>query len=327
MVGANMKSCELIQEFLDYLHNVKRFSENTIRSYALDLEHYARFLIERSSPGPVDTGPAAYTSKATATAVSTETDTAVTRALLAGDTDAVRSFMEHLDANDYSQSTKIRRLSTIRTFYRFLVSRDRLETSPAAAVKLPKKHKRLPRIMDDEQVQRLLDVPNTQTLLGARDRAILELLYCTGLRISELVELNMDDIDFLSDAVHVKTPGRKERVIPIWSSGIQALQNYITLRNKQSQIDASFANRILFINKNGQRLSSRSVRRKMDKYLIKADLDPSISPRTLRHSFAVNMLRSGSDIHTVRELLGHQSLSTTRAYRQLARKKAEEENS
>ncbi len=327
MVGANMKSCELIQEFLDYLHNVKRFSENTIRSYALDLEHYARFLIERSSPGPVDTGPAAYTSKATATAVSTETDTAVTRALLAGDTDAVRSFMEHLDANDYSQSTKIRRLSTIRTFYRFLVSRDRLETSPAAAVKLPKKHKRLPRIMDDEQVQRLLDVPNTQTLLGARDRAILELLYCTGLRISELVELNMDDIDFLSDAVHVKTPGRKERVIPIWSSGIQALQNYITLRNKQSQIDASFANRILFINKNGQRLSSRSVRRKMDKYLIKADLDPSISPRTLRHSFAVNMLRGGSDIHTVRELLGHQSLSTTRAYRQLARKKAEEENS
>ena len=327
MVGGNMKSCELIQEFLDYLHNVKHFSENTIRSYALDLEHYARFLIERSSPGPVDTGPPAYISRATATAISTETGTAVTAALLAADTDAVRSFMEHLNQNDYSQSTKIRRLSTIRTFYRFLVSRNRLETSPAAAVKLPKKHKQLPRIMDDEQVQRLLDVPNTQTLLGARDRAILELLYCTGLRISELVGLNMDDIDFLSDAVHVKTPGRKERVIPIWSSGIQALQNYITLRNKQSQIDASFANRILFINKNGQRLSSRSVRRKMDKYLIKADLDPSISPRTLRHSFAVNMLRGGSDIHTVREMLGHQSLSTTRAYRQLVRKKAEEENS
>ncbi len=327
MVGANMKSCELIQEFLDYLRNVKHFSDNTIRSYALDLEHYARFLVERSSPGPVDTGPAAYTFKATATAVSTETDTAVTQALLAADTEAVRSFMELLDQNDYSQSTKIRRLSTIRTFYRFLVSRNRLETSPAKAVQLPKKHKELPRIMDDDQVQRLLDMPNTRTLLGARDRAILELLYCTGLRISELVDLNMDNIDFLSDAVHVKAPGRKERVIPIWSSGIQALQNYITLRNKQSQIDASFASRILFVNKNGQRLSSRSVRRKMDKYLIKADLDPSISPRTLRHSFAVNMLRGGSDIHTVRELLGHQSLSTTRAYRQLARKKGEEDNS
>ncbi len=326
MIGANMKSCELIQDFLDYLHNVKRFSDNTIRSYALDLEHYARFLIERSSPGPVDTGPAAYTSKATATAVSTETDTAVTGVLLAADTDAVRSFMEHLNENDYSQSTKIRRLSTIRTFYRFLLSRKRVETNPAEAVKLPKKDKEPPRIMDDEQVQRLLAVPNTHTLLGARDRAILELLYCTGLRISELVELNMDDIDFLSDAVHVKTPGRKERVIPIWSSGIQSLQNYITLRNKRSQSDPSFANRILFINKNGQRLSSRSVRRKMDKYLIKADLDPSISPRTLRHSFAVNMLRGGSDIHTVREMLGHQSLSTTRAYRQLARKKTEEEN-
>ena len=124
-----------------------------------------------------------------------------------------------------------------------------------------------------------------------------------------------------------QTPGRKDRRLPIGSTGIQALLNYITLRNKQSQIDASFASRILFINKNGQRLSSRSVRRKMDKYLIKADLDPSISPRTLRHSFAVNMLRGGSDIHTVREMLGHQSLSTTRAYRQLVRKKAEEENS
>ncbi len=327
MVGANMKSCELIQEFLDYLHNVKRFSDNTIRSYALDLQHYAGFLIERPSPRPVDTGPPAYAPRATATAVSTETDTAVTQVLLAADTEAVRSFMELLDQNDYSQSTKIRRLSTIRTFYRFLVSRNRIETSPAKAVQLPKKHKELPRIMDDDQVQRLLDMPNTRTLLGARDRAILELLYCTGLRISELVELNMDNIDFLSDVLHVKTPGRKERVIPIWSSGIQALQNYITLRNKQAQVDASFAGKILFVNKNGQRLSSRSVRRKMDKYLIKADLDPSISPRTLRHSFAVNMLRSGSDIHTVRELLGHQSLSTTRAYRQLARKKAEEDNS
>ena len=326
MIGAKMKSCELTQEFLDYLHNVKHFSDNTIRSYALDLEHYARFLVERSSPHPVDTGPVDYTSMAAATAVSTATDTVVVKALLAADTDAVRSFMEHLNENDYSQSTKIRRLSTIRTFYRFLVSRNRLETNPAQAVKLPKKHKEPPRIMDDEQVQRLLAVPNTHTLLGARDRAILELLYCTGLRISELVELDMDDIDFLSDAVHVKTTGRKERVIPIWSSGIQSLQNYITLRNKRSQSDAAFANRILFVNKNGQRLSSRSVRRKMDKYLIKADLDPSISPRTLRHSFAVNMLRSGSDIHTVREMLGHQSLSTTRAYRQLAAKKTEEEN-
>ncbi len=144
-----MKSCELIQEFLDYLHNVKHFSDNTIRSYALDLEHYARFLIERSPPGPVDTGPAAYTSRAAATAVSTETDTAVTGVLFAADTDVIRSFMEHLNENDYSQSTKIRRLSTIRTFYRFLVSRNRLETNPAEAIKLPKKYKELPRIMDN----------------------------------------------------------------------------------------------------------------------------------------------------------------------------------
>jgi len=322
-----MDRCELIQEFLDYLRNVKRFSDNTIRSYGLDLEHYARFLIERSSGGAVDRATAAYAARSAATAVSTETDAIVAQVLVAADTDAVRDFMEHLNANDYSQSTKIRRLSTIRTFYRFLVSRGRLQDNPAKTVKLPRKYKELPRILDDEQVQRLLSVPDTHTLLGARDRAILELLYCTGLRISELVELNMDDIDFLSDAVHVKTPGRKERTIPIWSSGIQALENYVTLRNRRAQSDPAFASRILFVNKNGRRLSSRSVRRKMDKYLIKADMDPSISPRTLRHSFAVNMLRSGSDIHTVRQLLGHQSLSTTRAYRQLAEKKTEDEDS
>lgn len=315
---------ELIQEFLEYLRDVKRFSENTIRSYALDLEHFADFLAARSSGEAMDTGQATYF-RAAAGTVTTEAQTTTTRLLLEADTEAINDFMNHLNEQDYSQSTKIRRLSTIRTFYKFLVNRKRLETNPAATTKLPKKYRELPRVLDQEQIQRLLDVPNTNTLLGARDRAILEMLYCTGLRISELVALNMDDIDFLSDAVRVKAPGRKERVVPIWSSGIQALQKYVSLRNKRAQTDPAFANRILFVNKNGERLSSRSVRRKMDKYLIKAGLDPSISPRTLRHSFAVNMLRSGSDIHTVRELLGHQSLSTTRAYRQVAGKKQEEE--
>lgn len=321
-----MKSCELIHEFLEYLRDVKRFSENTIRSYALDLEHFGEYLSLEESGGTVDTQAVAYVSRAMATAVSTITETSLTEALLHADTPAVERFMTYLNNNDYSQSTKIRRLSTIRTFYRFMVSRDRLQINPAQAVKLPKKHKELPRILEAEQVQRLLAVPDTSNLLGARDRAILELLYCTGVRISELVALDMGDIDFLSDAVHIKVPGRKERIIPIWSPGIQALQNYISLRNKRAQGDEDFANKILFVNKDGQRLSSRSVRRKMDKYLIKADLDPSISPRTLRHSFAVNMLKSGSDIHTVRELLGHQSLSTTRAYKRLAERENRENN-
>jgi integrase/recombinase XerC len=321
-----MNSCELIQEFLEYLRDIKRFSDNTIRSYALDLDHYAEFLTAKSSGGEFDTTTVTYFHRAAATAVSIEAQTRTCQLLLEADTPAIESFMTYLNQNDYSQSTKIRRLSTIRTFYRFLVSRDRMQNNPAQVIKLPKKHKELPRILDEEQVRKLLDVPDTRTLLGARDRAILEMLYCTGLRISELVALDMGDIDFLSDAVHVKVSGKKERVVPIWSPGIQALQNYIMLKNKRAQSDPDFANRILFVNKNGRRLSSRSVRRKMDKYLIKADLDPSISPRTLRHSFAVNMLRGGSDIHTVRELLGHQSLSTTRAYRQLARKKDQEAN-
>ena len=142
----------------------------------------------------------------------------------------------------------------------------------------------------------------------------MEVLYSTGMRVSELVSLNMDDVDFLSEVIHVRGKGKKERISPIGSSALQAIQNYIEFRNKRMSNNSNFDPKVLFANKHGQRLSTRSVRRKMDKYLIEAGLDPSISPHTLRHSFATHMLNNGADLRSVQELLGHQSLSTTQIY-------------
>jgi integrase/recombinase XerC len=169
-----------------------------------------------------------------------------------------------------------------------------------------------------------LETPPTDSWLGSRDRAILETLYSTGIRVSELVALNMDDIDFLSEVIHIRGKGKKERITPISSSALQAIQHYMEYRNKRAQNNSHFDARVLFVNKHGQRLSTRSVRRKMDKYLKIAGLDPAISPHTLRHSFATHMLNNGADLRSVQELLGHQSLSTTQVYTHLTTRKLKE---
>jgi integrase/recombinase XerC len=168
--------------------------------------------------------------------------------------------------------------------------------------------------LEYEQVVRLLNTPPSNTWLGARDRAMLEVLYSTGMRVSELVALNMDDVDFLGEVIHIRGKGKKERLCPIGSSALQSIQNYIEFRNRRMANDSNFDSRVLFANKHGKRLSTRSVRRKMDKYLVEAGLDPAISPHTLRHSFATHMLNNGADLRSVQELLGHQSLSTTQIY-------------
>ena len=144
------------------------------------------------------------------------------------------------------------------------------------------------------------------------------------MRVSEIVALNMDDVDFLGEVIHIRGKGKKERLAPIGSKALQAIQGYIEFRNKRMQNDSNFDPKVLFANKHGKRLSVRSVRRKMDKYLAEAGLDPSISPHTLRHSFATHMLNNGADLRSVQELLGHQSLSTTQVYTHLTTSKIKE---
>ena len=321
-----MEDNTIIQKFLDYLKFERRFSEHTAKCYGADLTQFSEFLTgthgSRSSDAEAislaqhETGPA--------TAVATKVDLKVDQLLLSVQTDAVRTYLAFLNDKQYSKATIARKLATLRSFYKFLVKRNHVDSNPVMAIRTPKQEKKLPRFLEYEEVKQLLDTPPANTWLGARDKAILETLYSTGIRVSELVALNMDDVDFLGEVVHVRGKGKKERIAPIGSSALQVIQHYMEYRNKRAQSNGNFDPKVLFVNKHGRRLSTRSVRRKMDKYLKMAGLDPAISPHTLRHSFATHMLNNGADLRSVQELLGHQSLSTTQIYTHLTTTKLKE---
>lgn len=340
---------DLIAEFLDYLRFERHFSPHTGKCYAADLHQFCGFLLDRDDgpsnnagepvsvaaptlAGPsIASGPPAFSGDgeqtATATVATTQasnaTDNRLRSLILAVGTDDVREFLTYLAGLDYSKATVARKLATLRSFYKFCVKRSYKDKNPVAPIRTPKQEKRLPKFLEMEQVKSLLEAPNDSTLLGARDRAMLEALYSTGIRVSELVGLNIEDIDFLGEAVVVRGKGRKERVAPIGPTALTAIRRYLELRQRDARA-ASFDPNALFVNKHGQRLSTRSVRRKLDKYLTQVGLDPDISPHTLRHTFATHMLNAGADLRSVQELLGHQSISTTQVYTHLTTSRLKE---
>lgn len=312
-----MDNSVIIQEFLNYLNFEKHFSGHTAKCYGADLEQFTAFLKGQTSTqhdhNGTDQNPWDASGEG-GTATQTQTDVKIDKCLMEVDVNTIRRFMASLGQQQYSKSTTARKLATLRSFYKFLVKRNYVAGNPVTTIKTPRQDKKLPKFLEYEQVQRLLNTPPANSWLGARDRAIMEVLYSTGMRVSELVALNMDDVDFLSEVIHIRGKGKKERICPIGSSALQSIQSYIEYRNKRMANDSGFDSKVLFANKHGKRLSARSVRRKMDKYLLQAGLDPSISPHTLRHSFATHMLNNGADLRSVQELLGHQSLSTTQIY-------------
>ncbi len=250
--------------------------------------------------------------------------TDLTRYLLAVSSDTVRDFMSQLRDRNYCKSTVARKLATLRSFYKFMVRRGHVTTNPVAVIRTPKQDKRLPKYLELEQIEKLFSNCDTTTLLGARDRAILETLYSTGMRVSELVALEVSEIDLSASVVKVRGKGKKERLIPLGPGAVKAILHYLDLRRgafAQSRHNPD----ALFVNKHGQRLSTRSVRRKLDKYLLEAGLDLSVSPHTLRHGFATHMLQRGADLRSLQELLGHQSLSTTQIYTHLTTQTVKDE--
>lgn len=321
-----MEKCHVIQEFLNYLNFEKRFSGHTAKCYGADLRQFGEFLA--GVPGGNLSSPQALSSAqqqaGAATAVKEYTNIDLDKLFIAVDVNSIRSYMAHLSEKQHSKATIARKIATLRSFYKFMVKRGLIGSNPVMLVRTPKQERKLPRVLEYEQVKQLLETPPMDSWLGARDRAIMETLYSTGIRVSELVALNMDDVDFLGEVLHIRGKGKKERIAPIGTSALQAIQHYMEFRNKRAQSNPDFDAKVLFVNKHGKRLSTRSVRRKMDKYLKIAGLDPSISPHTLRHSFATHMLSNGADLRSVQELLGHQSLSTTQIYTHLNTKKLKE---
>jgi len=319
----------LIDEFLNYLKFERHFSPHTAKCYAADLAQFCAFLV-----GDTDAARGGQSFAAPARAVGVQaagggrptgtgtpgtavlSGTAIPQKLRDVQPEQVRSFLAFLGTQSYSKSTIARKLATLRSFYKFCLRRGYVEAHPLASIRTPKQEKRLPKYLELDQINKLFSTPDDNTLLGARDRAMLEVLFSTGVRVSELVDLNFADVDFEGHTIRVWGKGKKQRTAPIGATAIAAIRKYLELRRADAR-SASFDQNALFVNKHGQRLSTRSVRRKLDKYLADAGLDPSISPHTLRHSFATHMLNNGADLRSVQELLGHQSLSTTQVYTHL----------
>jgi len=312
-----MDNIPLIQQFLDYLRLERHFSPYTARCYGADLRQFAQFLDTEMPDAHRDDG-------------NTATATNLGQVLVQADPLLIRRFLTWLDEFEYSAATMARKIATLRSFYKYLARQGLVETNPMMLIRTPKQTKRLPKAITVEQIEQLLSSPDDGTTLGARDRAILETLYSTGIRVSELVDLNRQDMDEIGEALTIRGKGKKERIVPLGSHALRAIRQYMSLLDADTRFakvrQAAESGELipLYVNKTGGRLSSRSVRRKLDKYLVDAGLDPSISPHTLRHSFATHLLDNGADLRSVQELLGHQSLSTTQVYTHLSTQRMRE---
>jgi integrase/recombinase XerC len=317
----------IVEAFVRYLLDERHFSPYTARCYGVDLRQYVEFLTETrgitatrdQERDALDHRRNAVGNGSTADVVGTLGPATVTREILGADANLVRTFIARLDEHQYSSATLARKIATMRSFYRWLDRVGMVASNPMLLIRTPRQNKRLPKAIDVNQVEQLLSAPDDSELLGARDRAVLETLYSTGIRVSELVGLNRGDIDDTGEAMIIRGKGKKERMVPLGSHALVALRHYVQMlaNDPRGRVDGETRTAPLFINKHGGRLSTRSVRRKVSKYLDKAGLDPDISPHTLRHSFATHLLDNGADLRSVQELLGHQSLSTTQVYTHL----------
>lgn len=301
----------MVKQFLDYLKLERHFSDYTVKSYGADLIQFGQFLAG-------EIGQQAAQSQTFNPSLSLDERHCKCEPL------TIREFLAYLYGQNYTKSTTARKLATLRSFYKFLIRRGQVSVNPLSTIRTPKQEKRLPKTLDLEQVQKLLDAPGDGDLLSARDKAMLEVLYSSGIRVSELVELETQDLDLQEGVLRVKGKGRKDRLTPIGSQAIKALQRYFEMRQHDTRCQQSQTGARVFLNKHGESLSTRSVRRKLDKYLVQAGLDPGISPHTLRHSFATHLLNNGADLRSVQELLGHQSLSTTQVYTHLTTSRMKE---
>jgi len=305
-----MTDIALISRFIEYLDGERNFSAHTIRGYRADLLMFCRFLAADRETCDLSADELPAVSEL-------PPPREMTRRIMSAGPLEVRAMLAVLRNSGLSKSTIARKLAAVRSFYRFLVRIGKLEASPVSVVRTPRQDKRLPKCLDIEQIEALLAAPDCDTLLGARDKAIIETIYSAGLRVSELVALNIEDLDEFSEVLRIAGKGKKERLCPLGSKAIEAIGHYLPMRRAGQSGP-------LFINRHGTRISDRSVRRKLDKYLLAAGIDPGVSPHTLRHSFATHMLNAGADLRSVQELLGHSSLSTTQIYTHLTTRRLKE---
>jgi len=285
MVNSSLETA-FIDEYLHRLRIERQYSAHTLRSYASDLLGFEDFLHQRN------------------------------KVLENAQVRDVRSYLARLRTSGLARSSIARKVSAVRSLYKFLQTEGHIDKNPVSSMRAPVQDEKLPKFFTVEEIEKLLSIFSDSDWMQARDKAMIEVLYGGGLRVSELVALNDNDFEPGSSLVVVEGKGKKERLVPVGRHAVSAISIYIDLRDKaQKRADGEQG---LFVNaRNGKRITTRSVRRILYKCLLKAGLDPSRSPHDLRHSFATHMLQNGADLRTVQELLGHENLSTTQIYTHL----------
>ena len=285
---------EGIARFLDYLDKERNCAEYTLSSYRCDLQQLARFLYPR-----VDN---------------------LQLPLRAVQREQVQAFVADLEEKGLKASTVARKLAALRSLFRYLCREGALVANPAGAVASPLVERALPRHLPVEQVAEAMEAPATERFSGMRDRAILEVFYGGGIRLGELVGLNLSSLDLAEGTIKVMGKGRKERIAPIGAKAQEALEAYLQRRAEvllecdMSQVEAG----ALFLNGRGRRLSRRTVQRIVERHLRAVSEDDSLSPHRLRHSFAAHLLDAGADLVAVKELLGHATLAATQSYTEVS---------
>lgn len=274
---------DLIESFINYLIVECGLSKNTILSYSHDLQLFTNFLLSKNISDLNDVRP-----------------------------DTITSFIISEKQRRLSVNSITRALVSVRMLYRFLVSEGKLGKNPLTSIDSPKLWKRLPVVVPAHKIDNLLSVPDVTTKLGVRNRALLELLYATGARVSEAAVVQMDWINFEYGYVKCRGKGSKERIVPLGTKAIQAIQNYLKIA--RPEIKNSRHSPYLFLSKTGKPLRRENIWKIVRDCALKAGIHERISPHKLRHSFATHLLENGADIRSVQEMLGHVNISTTQIY-------------
>lgn len=281
-----------VEEFLDSIKYEKNCSPHTIEAYARDLKEFLSYL---------DGGRGSLPQLSEIDHIS------------------IRDFLGHLHRKGNRRSSIGRKLASIRSFFKFLHKEGRINANPARLVQTPRQEKRNPEFLSESEIETILGLPDSSTDKGARDRAILELLYATGMRVSELVSLNTEDCHLAHSVVRVRGKGKKERIVPFGEQSKRALGDYLAFRSRLLMRKRNVRQpNALFLNLRGERLTSRSVQRLLADYVRESALLLNVHPHMFRHSFATHLLNRGADLRSIQELLGHQDLSTTQKYTHLA---------
>ena len=271
--------------FLAYLEHERNASPHTRLSYQTDLVQFAHFLKDKGST------------------------------LRSVDPVFVRAYLVHLHEQKQMKSSIARKLAALRSFFQFCLRKGWVDDNPAKVVASPKQDRPVPSFLSEQEMQSLLDMPKADDVLGLRDKAILELFYATGIRLAELVGLNLENVGLEERLAKVRGKGKKERIVPFGRKAQESLRAYLGRRTEL--ISKGRGETAVFLNYRGARLTPRSVERVVDKYLRQAALLRRISPHSLRHSFASHLLGRGADLRAIQELLGHESLATTQKYTHL----------